>query len=238
MSPGAVTIVVPMFNERPGIPGLETRLLPFVSRWRATREVDLVLVDDGSTDDTGAALAPLAAAPFVQVATHPTNRGLTAALWTGLAAARGDVVCWLDSDLTYEPSLLQDLVSAVDAGADVAVASPYHPSGGVEGVSGLRLLLSRGTSTLYRLFVCRGVFTFTSMVRAWRRPMLDRCRPQRGGFLGVTEALLRALAYGAVVIDVPAVLRARAQGTSKLRALPMIGAHLALLARATLGLLR
>src|SRR5687767_8943878 len=78
-----VSVVVPLFNERYGVALLESRLLPFVASWRQRREVELVLVDDGSVDGTAEALAPLASADWVKLRRHETNRGLTAALRTG-----------------------------------------------------------------------------------------------------------------------------------------------------------
>jgi dolichol-phosphate mannosyltransferase len=231
----SVSIIVPLFNELPGIPALEQRLVPFVRRWGEQREVELLLVDDGSRDGTGPALLSLARPPAVQVVTHEVNQGLTAALWTGILRARGEIVCFLDSDLTYDPEILPELVALVEAGADVALASPYHPQGGVEGVPARRLVLSRGLSRLYRWFVHADLWTFTGMVRAWRRELLLSCRPERGGFLGIAEMLLRALDRGARVAELPAVLRARKQGASKLHVVPTVLGHLDLLVRKTLG---
>ena len=231
--PAPVSIVVPLYNELAGVPGLQQRLLPFVHAWQAERPVDLVLVDDGSRDGTGAALKPLGHAPGVRVLTHAVNQGLTAALWTGITAAQGAVVAFLDSDLTYTPETLRPLVALLDQGADVALASPYHPAGRVEGVPPRRLLLSKGLSQLYRWFVHPEVWTFTGMVRAWRRDVLLRCRPERGGFLGIAEMLLRATADGARIAEHPAVLHTRQQGQSKLRLAPTILGHLDLLIRTT-----
>jgi dolichol-phosphate mannosyltransferase len=229
-----VSVVVPLYNERAGVAQLTDQLVPFLTDWRKTRRLELVLVDDGSEDGTAEALSSLAAA-WVKIRRHESNRGLTAALETGLTESEGGIVCWLDSDLSYEPEILLHLVERVDAGADVAMTSPHHPEGRIEGVPFLRRVLSRGLSRLYRTFVDRDIYTYTGMVRAYRREVLESCRPDRGGFLGVTEVLLRALAKGRRVVEVPAVLRARRSGASKLPVIRTAARHLALLATAWLG---
>ena len=75
----------------------------------------------------------------------------------------------------------------------------------------------------------RGIHTFTCMVRVYRREVLGACEPQRGGFLGVTEVLLRALAAGYRVVERPATLHRRRVGQSKMRVLQVGCAHLGLL---------
>lgn len=201
------------------------------------RRVEIVLVDDGSTDGTAAALeARIPDDRCWHLLRHPQNRGLTDALRTGTEAATHDLVGWLDADLTYDPILLADLAEAVDAGADIAWASCHHPSGRMEGVPPLRRLLSRGASRLYGLATGRtAIHTFTCMVRVQRRAAALRTWPELPGFLGVTEQLLRALDAGARAREVPAVLRARRTGRSKMKILPVIRAHLGLIGAARRG---
>ncbi|MGA0868419.1 MAG: glycosyltransferase family 2 protein, partial [Planctomycetota bacterium] len=164
---------------------------------------------------------------------HPRNRGLTDALRTGTEAARHALVGWLDADLTYDPRLLPELAAALDEGADVAWASCHHPAGRMEGVPWLRRLLSRGASRLYGLATGRRqVHTFTCMVRVQRREDALRTWPERPGFLGVTEQLLRTLAAGSIAHELPATLRARRTGRSKMRIVPVIRAHLGLIVAA------
>src|SRR5688572_1544600 len=129
-----MTVVVPCHNETANTDALARALAAFLSEEGRSRALDFVLVDDGSTDDTRARLLAMATALPAQVAAHPRNLGLTAALATGSARARGELIAWFDSDLTYAPSILGQLAQACDGGADIALASCYHPQGGVEGV--------------------------------------------------------------------------------------------------------
>lgn len=234
----SLSVVLPMFNEAANVVALVRALAGWLSEEGARRRVDFVFVDDGSTDATRAELDRHLGDLPAQVVAHAKNQGLTAALRTGSEAAPGQLIGWLDSDLTYAPALLSALAQACDDGADVAASSCYHPQGGVDGVAGWRLLVSKSASLAHRLASGARLHTFTSMVRVYRREVLMACWPQRGGFVGVTEVLLRALTRGARVVEVPAVLRRRRAGTSKMRLLRVTRGHLGLLAANALGRLR
>ena len=234
----AMTVVVPFYNEDANTDALARALTTFLSEEGRLRPLDFVFVDDGSTDATLANLRAIANTLPAQVTAHASNRGLTAALATGSQLAKGELIAWLDSDLTYAPELLSELARACDAGADVAVASCYHPRGGVEGVPRWRLLISRAASLAHRLTSGARLNTFTSMVRVYRRPVLARCWPTRGGFVGVTELLLRALQSGCRVVEVPAILRRRRAGVSKMRVLRVAWQHLGLMMANVAGRLR
>lgn len=234
----ALTVVVPLFEEAANVPALAEALRAFSSAERAVRPVEIVLVDDGSRDATAALLAELGPTIPARVLTHPENRGLTAALLTGSRAANSELIGWLDGDLTYPPAILGGLAQACDDGADVATASCYHPEGAVEGVPRWRLCLSRGASSLHRLTSGARLHTFTCMVRVQRRATLLASVPDRGGFVGVTEWLLRALRAGSRVVEVPAVLRLRVGGRSKMRVLRVALRHFGLALANLTGRLR
>ncbi|HEU68089.1 MAG TPA: glycosyltransferase [Candidatus Acetothermia bacterium] len=108
-----VSAIIPAFNEAERIAAV---LQPLLS-CPAVDEV--VVVDDGSTDAT----AEVAAKFRVRVVRLPENRGKAAAMAAGVEAARGDVLLFLDADLTgLTPSHVADLVQAYQAGdADVAI---------------------------------------------------------------------------------------------------------------------
>jgi glycosyltransferase involved in cell wall biosynthesis len=86
-------------------------------------EYELIVVDDGSEDGTGAALADLAAADErLKVITLSRNFGHQAALTAGLEHARGDVVVMLDGDLQDPPELIPQLLERWRAGSEVVYA--------------------------------------------------------------------------------------------------------------------
>jgi polyisoprenyl-phosphate glycosyltransferase len=87
---------------------------------------ELVLVDDGSTDDTGARLAAWTRLPGVRALQLSRNFGKEAALTAGLQASRGDAVVMLDADLQHPPQLLPELVQRWREGADIVYAVREH----------------------------------------------------------------------------------------------------------------
>jgi glycosyltransferase involved in cell wall biosynthesis len=96
----SVSVIVPVFNER-------NTVTEIVRRMRAVKlpldlELEVVVVDDGSSDGTDKVLAALQDST-VRVVTHSVNQGKGAAIRTGLEAIRGDLVLIQDADLEYDP---------------------------------------------------------------------------------------------------------------------------------------
>jgi dolichol-phosphate mannosyltransferase len=219
-----LTVILPFFDEAALLPSLPA-LVARVRGALAGHEVRLLAIDDGSTDGTGEGLARTAG---LEVVRHPANRGVGAAMATGLEHATGDAAIVFDPDEAYAPDVLPRLVDAL-ADSDVATASPYHPEGGVEGVGAFRLLLSRAASLLYRLRTRAPLKTFTCAVRAYRLPAARRLLPAPTDFTAAAYLLAKALSLGLRVAEVPARLRVRRAGTSKMRILRTARAHLRLL---------
>ena len=116
-----LSVVVPVFNEA-------TTVAKIVTRVQATGlPLEIILVNDGSSDGTSEALAALVdEQPQVRVIHHECNRGKGAAIRTGFAAATGDVVVVQDADLEYNPEDLRFLLQPIVAGhADVVFGSRY-----------------------------------------------------------------------------------------------------------------
>jgi dolichol-phosphate mannosyltransferase len=220
-----VTVVLPFYNEEALLPGLPDLL----HRLRAALEghaVTLLAVDDGSTDATAAGLAGVGG--LDAVVRHERNRGVGAAITTGLGAAEGECAVVYDPDEAYPARSVRALVEALDR-ADVATLSPYHPEGGVEGVGPLRRLLSRAASRLYRRRLKSSLHTFTCAVRAYRVERVRPFLPAPDDFTASAYLLARAVQAGLEVAEVPAVLSVRREGRSKMRLLRTIRAHLRLL---------
>ncbi len=219
-----MTVVLPFYNEAALLPSLEG----LVRRVRETlrgHEVRLLAVDDGSTDGTSAGLAAIGGLDVVR---HANNRGVGAAMTTGLLEATGEAALVYDPDEAYAPGILPRLLEALDR-ADLATASPYHPEGAVEGVGAFRLLLSRAASSLYRFRTKAPLRTFTCAVRAYRLPAARELLPAPDDFTAAAYLVARALAKGLRVVEVPARLRVRRAGASKMRLWRTVRAHLRLL---------
>jgi dolichol-phosphate mannosyltransferase len=233
--PPDISLVVPCFDEEDSLPALLPALVDWLDgREREGRPSEVVLVDDGSGDRTPEILREAARAhDSVRVLTHPKNRGVGAAMRTGLHGARGDVVVCYDADMTYP---LADVVALADriGEADVATASPFLAAGGVEGVSRFRILMSEGAALAYRLVLRargRGIRTFTCAFRAYRGEIARGIEFGSDGFPAAGEILGRLLLSGARVVEVPSVLKVRGAGSSSLRVGPTVRGHLRVLTR-------
>lgn len=206
--PPAVSLVVPAFNEGASFGIVLGRLTAYLATIRDRFTFELIVVDDGSTDETSLAVAAFATryASLISIR-HPANAGLEAAVRTGVEAASSRCIAVLDADLSYAPEILDPLVGPVlDGRADMTLASPYMSGGRVSNVPFIRLAASRGANLVMRAATGGRVATFTGMVRAYDAVFLRdvlRSRVQ-GEFHAwiVVEALRR----GARILEIPAHL--------------------------------
>lgn len=115
----SVSVVVPIYNEIEGIEALHAALRPVLVR--LGRPFEMILVDDGSTDGTSAALDELAARDSsVKVIHFRRNFGQTAAMAAGLHLASGEAIVTLDADLQNDPEDIPLLLAELDRGYDLA----------------------------------------------------------------------------------------------------------------------
>jgi glycosyltransferase involved in cell wall biosynthesis len=117
----ALTVILPCYNEAERLPGTLQALLAHLSA--APGEVEVLVVDDGSTDATvNVAEAVAAADRRVRVLSYRPNRGKGFAVRTGMLAAQGELVVFTDADGSYSPSDLDRIVAALDQ-APVAIGT-------------------------------------------------------------------------------------------------------------------
>lgn len=226
-----LTIVVPLKDEADGVASLFEDLDLLVDEFADLASLRFVVVDDGSGDSTWPQLEALARSrPRVRLVRHPQNRGVAAAIRTGIETADTDLVASIDGDLSYDPRELRAMLQLFDAtGADVVTSSPYHPRGNVQNVPGWRLFLSRTLSTAYRILLRSDLHTWTSCFRLYRRDRVGGLPLVHDGFLGTAELIVRVLRRGGRVAEHPCTLEARLLGFSKMRVLDTVFEHLGLL---------
>ncbi len=122
-----LSLILPAYNEARRVSASLATCAEFIVARGLAAEV--ILADDGSTDDTGTAFADaLADLPHSRIEYHYLrlrHRGKGAAVRAGVRAAQGDPIIFLDSDLTIPIDILDDFLRALAAGADIAIASRY-----------------------------------------------------------------------------------------------------------------
>jgi glycosyltransferase involved in cell wall biosynthesis len=113
-----LSIVVPVYNEAPNADALVSELRATADR--LTQPTEIVLVDDGSSDDTWARLIEAAGGdPRFHLVRLMRNFGQTAALAAGIDQATGDIIVTMDGDLQNDPADIPRLLATLDAGYDV-----------------------------------------------------------------------------------------------------------------------
>lgn len=225
-----LTVIVPCFNEEEGLPHLATALERLSAGLGRSVSLAFVLVDDGSADGTWREMERLfGAKPQFQLVRHERNRGISAATLTGMRLARTEAVAVIDSDCSYDPARIEDMLPLLGPDVALVTASPYHALGGVEGVPRWRLVLSRGASRLYRLVLNNKLATYTSCFRIYRRSALEGLDLRHDGFIGVAEMLARLDLEGWRITEHPVVLETRLFGQSKLKVFRVAAGHLRLL---------
>jgi glycosyltransferase involved in cell wall biosynthesis len=164
-----VSLIVPAYNEAALAEHNLLALCEYMSSLEPRFRWELILVDDGSSDATGAILAFFAAThDNVVVLRHQQNEGLGQALKDGFARSRGDIVVTFDIDLSYAPDhigLMLDRMLATRA--LVVVASPYMRGGRISEIPWHRRVLSVWANRFLSGAAEGNLATLTGMVRAY-----------------------------------------------------------------------
>lgn len=226
-----VSIIVPCFNEQEAIENLDQRLAELLEAAAdLPYEFEFIFVDDGSSDQTWKYLNEhFDRREDTQLLQHETNQGMMAAVMTGVGQANNEIVCSIDSDCTYAPILVLDLLPLMERDVAMATASPYHPKGKVVNVPGWRIWLSHTASRMYGYLLKNKLTCYTCAFRAYRRDVINDIKLKHKGFVGTTEIAWRIDRDGWVIRESPATLNVRQFGQSKMRTLQVAMQHLKML---------
>lgn len=240
-------IALPAYNEERSLPALLERYVPLgASLASKGAALKVLVVDDGSQDGTIAAAERFKERLALEVIPHVVNRGLGAALRTGLTgalerAADGDLIATMDADNTHDPGILPDMWARMESErADVVIASRYARGGEEVGLTALRKVLSRGASFLLSMTVpVRGARDYTCGFRLYRASTLRRAAQAWGenlieeaGFTCMAEVLLKLGRGGAKVTEAPLILRYDLkEGASKMKMMRTISRYFELIRR-------
>ncbi|MGD0319868.1 MAG: polyprenol monophosphomannose synthase [Nitrososphaerales archaeon] len=209
--------VVPTYNERENV----ERLVEEVRR-AAVSGLTLLFVDDTSPDGTGDIIREISSRdPSVKLLVRGAKTGIGSAYQDGFREAilsiAPDIIIEMDADLQHPPSVIGELVRAVQAGADVAVGSRYVAGGGVSGWSLWRRTVSRGANayarTMLRIKVRDATSGFRAYTRAKAEQVANAVLPTKGFEFQV--ASLHLLKESRIT-EVPYIFADRTAGKSKL----------------------
>lgn len=207
----AISIVIPAYNEASRIGGTLAEVLRFAGSYPGGAEV--IVVDDGSTDETAALVESLlpAAGPRLRLARHARNRGKGASVRTGFEQARGEIVLFTDADLSTPIHEAPRLIGPLAAGdCEVVIGSRAMAQSLIQvQQSWVRRTMGRTFNRLVRLWTGLEFRDTQCGFKAFRRSaMAPVFAVQRlSGFAFDVELLYLAVRRGLRVLEMPVAWR-------------------------------
>ena len=175
-----VSVVIPCFNERKTIEQVVNAV-----RGAPIQNIEIIVVDDGSTDGTIDVLKEKVAGLADQIIYQPANRGKGAALRTGFAAATGDIILVQDADLEYSPSDYPELLQPIFSGsADVVFGSRFLGGRPHRVLYFWHMVGNRFLTLLSNMFTNLNLTDLETCYKAFRAPLVKNLdlREKRFGF--------------------------------------------------------
>ena len=210
-----LSVVIPAYNEEDGITEIATRVLAVAPDLKkaGVEEMELLVVDDGSRDKTAEVASKIKGVTLVR---HPKNKGYGAALKTGFAQAKGELIGFLDADGTYPPEYFPKLCQSALNGAELVIGS--RMAGEKSEMPLVRRIGNFFFATLLTILGRQKVTDSASGMRVFKREILEHVYPLPDG-LNLTPVMsTRALHEGIKIEEVPIPYSERV-GRSKLSAI-------------------
>jgi len=196
----AVSIVVPLFNEEENVPILQSELTAAL----AGLDYEIIFVDDGSSDQTVARIAP---GPGIRVLRFERNAGQSAALYAGLRSARGATAVLIDGDLQNDPADIPGLLAEIERGADLVCGYRKQRKDTL-----VKRITSRIANFVRSRFTRDGVRDTGCTLKAMRRECISALLPFKGMHRFI-PALVKGAGYR--LVEIPVSHRPRKFGQSK-----------------------
>jgi dolichol-phosphate mannosyltransferase len=194
------SLIIPLYNEADNVVILQQQIKEAL----AGRHYELILVDDGSSDET---VARVERSPEVRLLEFQKNAGQSAAMLAGMHAAKSRVVVLLDGDLQNDPKDIPLLLKEIDQGADLVCGYRAHRQDTM-----VKKMTSRIANYVRSRFVGDGVRDTGCTLKAMRRECVDALVPFKGVHRFI-PALVKSAGYR--VVEVPVNHRSRQFGVSK-----------------------
>jgi len=196
-----LTVVIPAWNEEDGIKEIIDRVSAIRPELPASGvdELYLIVVDDGSIDRTAALVTEYEDVRLIQ---HQVNRGYGAALKTGFAAAKGELIGFLDADGTYPPEYFPQLCQvSLEQDADIVIGS--RMAGAKSEMPKMRRLGNTIFAHLVSVISAEKITDSASGMRVFKKSALSRLYPLPDGLNFTPVMSTRALHEDLKMVEVP-----------------------------------
>ncbi len=215
--PSLLTVLIPARDEEGCICGTVRSVAEILTAHAVPHEI--VVVDDGSSDRTSGLLAALTGEmPALRVLTKAPPHGIGRALAHGLDHMRGDAVVIMMADESDSPADLVRYWDLLGEGHECVFGSRFIAGAEVRDYPVLKLLLNRLANTFIRLLFRLRLNDTTNAFKAYRREVIDGCRPFIAPhFNFLVELPLKAIVRGYGWTVTPITWKNRATGIAKLR---------------------
>jgi dolichol-phosphate mannosyltransferase len=233
-------IVLPCYNEEENIEPLVNTIARVLT---PCTTYQIIAINDGSRDKTLEILKELCGKYPLRLLEHETNRGLAAALQTGLSEAiklssKEDFIITMDSDNTHDPKYIIDMMKAAKK-ADIIIGSRYVENGRQLNVPFYRVIMSRAVNFLIAKVMKIPAKDATSGYRCFKASTLQKLDLisnhnliESRGFEASLEILAKAFWCNSTIKEVPITLDyGKKRSRSKMRLFPTIKGYLALLVK-------
>jgi glycosyltransferase involved in cell wall biosynthesis len=211
-----LSVVIPAYNEENGIADIVSRVLAIRPELPkiGVDELELLVVDDGSKDGTVTIVQTMARdCTALKLICHPKNKGYGAALKTGFANARGELIGFLDADGTYPPEYFPELCKGVLGGSDIVVGS--RMSGSDSKMPFTRRVGNFFFANLLTILSNQRVSDSASGMRVFKREVLQQIYPLPDG-LNLTPVMSTRALHEGIRITELAIPYSERKGRSKL----------------------
>lgn len=215
-----ISIIIPFHNEEENFEKQVKNVLALVKR--AKLDVEIICVDDNSSDKTPA-LCDEHAKRFKNIRTmhRKINPGMGNALKEGTRMAKGNIVVWIMGDLSDDLNTIPAMIEKIDQGADMVFASRYMKGGDRGSLSFFKAISSSGFTILTRLVLGIRVHDITNAFRAFRKEVFDSIKLESGDFAISPEFAIRAHLRGYKLDEAPTTYFDRTAGKTKFKFLRM-----------------
>lgn len=201
----SISILLPAYNEEAIMRDSMDILYDYMNGLNDKYEWEILIVNDGSKDDT-ASIADDLAKEFPRVFVHHNivNQNLGGALRNGFKLAKGDYIIPLDIDLSFGPHHVEELMeTALKNDADIVIASPYMKGGKTTNIPFFRLLLSKVLNKFMRYTSGINIHSFTGMTRAYKKEFLDSVNLKTSTYSINPEIIQKAKILRGRIIEIP-----------------------------------